>query len=71
MCDCSKNTHEPPRPEFRLKLFNQMEKDFVFLLRRLLPIAKINRTLNIIIPDTVCFINGEPKLIVYNNRDGG
>lgn len=46
-----------------------IERDFVFILRRLVPPARAQRSLNINIPDTVCFIGGDPRLIIYSLRD--
>ena len=45
-----------------------IEKDFVFILKRLAPLKYMMNTLRLFIPDTACFIQGECKLIVYTGK---
>jgi hypothetical protein len=43
-----------------------VERDYVFIMRRLVPPARASRSLNINVPDTVCFMAGDPRLIMYS-----
>jgi len=45
-----------------------IDKDFLFVLRRLLPSKNSLYCLRILIPDTVLFSNGEAKFLVYNGK---
>ena len=44
------------------------DKDFLFVLRRLLPAKNSPYSLKILIPDTVVFWNGEAKFMIYNGK---
>ena len=44
------------------------EKDFTFVLKRLMPTKHTSHTLRLRIPDTVIFINGQPKFFVLQNK---
>ena len=44
------------------------DKDFLFVLKRLLPAKNSPYSLKILIPDTVVFWNGEAKFMVYNGK---
>lgn len=45
-----------------------LDKNFLYILRRLLPAKNSLYSLRIMIPDTVVFYNGEAKYIVYNGN---
>ena len=44
------------------------EKDFVFILKRLHPPKNVIRSLRLLIPETIGFINGEAKFILITAR---
>ena len=50
------------------KKLNDQEKDFVFILRRLQLVKPTNRSIGILIPDTVAFQSSEAKFIVYTQK---
>ncbi|EAS01541.2 hypothetical protein TTHERM_00899400 (macronuclear) [Tetrahymena thermophila SB210] len=45
------------------------EKDYSFILTRLQPIKKGNRTLRLYVPETILFVQGEAKLLIYTHKD--
>ena len=45
-----------------------IEKDFVFILKRLAPPKYMMNTLRLFIPDTACLVQGECKMIVYTGK---
>ena len=45
-----------------------LEKDFVFILKRLMPTKIMTRSLYLSIPETACFIQGECKFIVSTGK---
>lgn len=45
-----------------------MDRDFLFVLKRLLPAKNSFYSLRILIPDTVVFLNGEAKFLIYNGN---
>lgn len=45
-----------------------LDKDFLFVLKRILPSKNSLYSLRILIPDTVVFFNGEAKYMVYNGQ---
>ena len=62
----------PVHPFFRSYDFKSItrgthyDKDFVFILKRLIPPTHASQSLRLPIPETVAFINGEAKFIVSN-----
>jgi len=50
------------------KKINDQEKDFVYILKRLQIVKPVNRSMGIMIPDTVAFQNSEAKFIVYTQK---
>ena len=80
VCD-TENTHKKeikyvdPSSEF-FNNFNfeahvrntEPEKDFVFILKRLIPPKQIPYTLRLFIPETVCFTDGEAKFIALTEK---
>ncbi|KAM3132764.1 hypothetical protein pb186bvf_015069 [Paramecium bursaria] len=44
-------------------------RGFVFLLDKLLPHSRYQRTLQINIPDTICFDQGQFKFVIFNQRE--
>lgn len=46
---------------------NQKERDYVFILKRL--ISEGQRGLRINVPDTCCFIEGKARFIAYTQRE--
>ena len=54
---------------FDFNLVNsELEKDFVFIIKRLIPSKNVPRSLRLFIPDTVAFINGEVKFIIMTGK---
>ena len=47
---------------------NELEKDFTFILKRLIPPKHIARSLRLFVPDMACFIAGEAKLAVMTGK---
>lgn len=45
-----------------------LEKDFVFILKRLIPGKNMLNSLRICIPDTACFMQGECKFIAFTAK---
>lgn len=45
------------------------DKDYVFIIRRLIAPPRAPHSLSIFIPDTACFSNGEPRLIAFSHKD--
>jgi len=45
-----------------------IEKDFVFILKRLAPNKGMSNTLRLFIPDTACFIQSECRFIAYTGK---
>jgi len=45
------------------------EKDFVFVLKRLIPSKNTPYNLRISVPETIAFIDGEPKLVALTEKD--
>ena len=45
-----------------------IDKDFLFILKRLIPSKNSIYSLRILIPDTVVFHNGEAKLLAFNGK---
>jgi len=45
-----------------------IDKDFLFVLKRLLPAKNSQYSLRVLIPDTVVFWNGEAKFLIYNGK---
>ena len=46
-----------------------LEKDYVFILKRLVIHSRATRTLPINFPDTCCLIQGESKYYIYSQED--
>ena len=45
------------------------EKDYVFILGRLIPKLSLSLGLRLNVPDTCCFISGKPKFIVFSRKE--
>jgi len=75
----SKTKKEEKAPDPTLNFFYQFnfeqetmnsepEKDFIFILRKLIPPKKLPYSVRIFIPETVAFVDGDPKFIVQTEK---
>ncbi len=75
----SKTKREEKAPDPTLNFFHKFnfeqealnsepEKDFIFILRKLIPPKKLPYSVRIFVPETVAFVDGDPKFIVQSEK---